>query len=62
MQLQQISKYFTLALEQNNPGLLQDIVKTRHVDSMDKDGLTLLHRSVLAERIEFVSSIFLPSH
>ncbi|CAL8112723.1 unnamed protein product [Orchesella dallaii] len=53
----QTAKNFHLALEQNNPSLLLEIVKNHHVDSMDKDGLTLLHRSVLAERIEFVQQL-----
>ncbi|OXA57535.1 notch-regulated ankyrin repeat-containing protein B isoform X1 [Folsomia candida] len=54
---QSTAHHFHQALEQNNPSLLPEILKNRHIDCMDKDGFTLLHRSVLAERIEFVDRL-----
>jgi len=43
----------------SNPSLLPEILKIsgRHIDFLDKDGLTLLHRSVLVGRIEFVEQL-----
>jgi len=54
---QSMVHHFHQALEQNNTSVLPEILKNKHIDFMDKDGLTLLHKSVLANSLDFVEQL-----
>ncbi|CAG7728898.1 unnamed protein product [Allacma fusca] len=52
-----LSSAFQLALKLDNMTELEKLLNDSNINSMDETGMTLLHKSIIANRIDFVRTL-----